>query len=91
MSQDGYLTFLGDRDLSDYFDFIVPADRVSRFYPALFSCLSDLDWRTLDLPSLPAGSPTLDLPAETGRIPWLARRNRRGHDDTESVPPRHMG
>ena len=61
MSQDEYLTFLGDRDLSDYFDFIVPADRVSRFYPALFSCLSDLDWRTLDLPSLPAGSPTLDF------------------------------
>ena len=61
MSRDGRLTFLGDRDLSDYLDFIVPADSVSQFYPALWGYLSGLDWETLNLPSLPSGSPTLEL------------------------------
>ena len=71
MSQDARLTFLGDRNLSDYFDFIVPADSVSRFYPALTNHLSDMEWRTLDLPSLPAGSPTLEhLPILAESLGW---------------------
>ena len=70
MARDGALTFLGDKDLSDYFDFIVPRQCVSRFYPALCEYLQDLDWKTLDLDSVPHGSPTLeylpDLATERG-------------------------
>ncbi len=67
----GTLTFLGDKDLSDYFDFVVPRDTQDRFYPALLDYLSALDWTTLDLPSLPSGSPTLDyVPDLAGRKGW---------------------
>ena len=89
-SDNGTLTFLGDRDLSDYFDFVVPRDSEDRFYPALLDYLSALDWTTLDLPSLPSGSPTLeyvpDLPDE-----GLERRHRRGRDDPEGRTARHLG
>ena len=67
MARDGALTFLGDKDLSDYFDFIVPRQHVSRFYAALCEYLQELDWKTLDLDSVPHGSPTLEL------LPDLAR------------------
>ena len=66
-SSNGTLTFLGDKDLSDYFDFVVTRDREERFYPALLEYLSELDWTNFDLPSLPSGSPTLE------RLPELAR------------------
>ena len=66
-SRNGTLTFLGDKDLSDYFDFVVPRESEERFYPALLEYLSELDWTNLDLPSLPSGSPTLE------RLPELAR------------------
>ena len=59
MSDGAALTFLGDRDLSDYFDFIVPEGAADRFYPALWERLTELDWTELDLPSLPFGSLTL--------------------------------
>ena len=61
MSDGDTLTFLGDKDLSDYFDFVVPQDRVDRFFPALWEhLLASPGWSTLDLPSLPGGSPTLE-------------------------------
>ena len=61
MSDGDTLTFLGDRDLSDYFDFVVRQDRVDRFFHALWEyLLADTNWNTLDLPSLPSGSPTLE-------------------------------
>ena len=64
MSDGDTLTFLGDKDLSDYFDFVTPTDKVARFFPALWESISDYGWATLDLPSLPSGSPTLErLPA----------------------------
>ena len=70
MARDGALTFLGDKDLSDYFDFIVPRQCVSRFYPALCEYLQGTEWKTLDLYSVPHGSPTLeylpDLATERG-------------------------
>ena len=66
-SSNGTLTFLGDKDLSDYFDFVVPRNTEDRFYPALLEYLSELDWTNFDLPSLPSGSPTLE------RLPELAR------------------
>ena len=65
--ENGALTFLGDKDLYDYLDFIVPRDSLDKFYPAMVDHLSTLDWTTLDLPSLPCGSPTLE------RLPELAR------------------
>ena len=64
----GTLSFLGDRNLSDYFDFVVPRDNEDRFYPALLDYLSELEWSKLDLPSLPSGSPTLEY------VPELAER-----------------
>ena len=65
--ENGVLTFLGDKDLYDYLDFIVPRDSQDEFYPAMVDHLSPLDWTTLDLPSLPSGSPTLE------RLPELAK------------------
>ena len=60
MSDGDTLTFLGDRDLSDYFDFVVRQDRIDRFFHALWEyLLADTNWNTLELPSLPSGSPTL--------------------------------
>ena len=45
MSDGDTLTFLGDKDLSDYFDFVVPQDRVDRFFPALWEyLLADASW-----------------------------------------------
>ena len=71
MARDGALTFLGDKDLSDYFDFIVPRQHVSRFYPALCEYLHGLEWQTLDLDSVPRGSPTLErLPRLAADLGW---------------------
>ncbi len=68
---DGALTFLGDSDLSDYFDFVVARDSESRFYPALLDYLSGQEWKSLDLPSLPDGSPTLEyLPGLANGMGW---------------------
>ena len=67
MSNGDLLTFLGDKDLSDYFDFVVPRDKIDRFFPKLWEHLVQSDWATLDLPSLPSGSPTLE------HIPNLAQ------------------
>jgi CelD/BcsL family acetyltransferase involved in cellulose biosynthesis len=63
----GAITFLGDKDLYDYLDFVVPRDKQDKFYSAMVDHLSDLDWTNLELPSLPSGSPTLE------RLPELAR------------------
>ena len=67
MARDGVITFLGDKDLSDYFDFIVPRQHISRFYPALCKYLKGQEWTSLDLNSVPQGSPTLE------HLPLLAR------------------
>ena len=63
------LTFLGDRDLTDYFDFVAASASVDRFYPALWDAIAGDSWTTLDLPSIPSGSPTLEL------LPALAKRD----------------
>ena len=63
------LTFLGDKNLTDYFDFIAPSATVERFYPALWDAIADDGWATLELPSIPSGSPTLEL------LPALAERS----------------
>ncbi len=66
MERAGVVTFVGDKDLSDYFDFLAIEGNEEDFYRALCSHLadSDIDWRCLDLPSLREDSPTLNyLPA----------------------------
>ncbi len=60
MADGDTLTFWGDHDLSDYFDFIVPESRAQDFYPAICEHIADMEWQTLDLPSIPSGSPTLE-------------------------------
>jgi CelD/BcsL family acetyltransferase involved in cellulose biosynthesis len=60
------MTFVGEKDLSDYFDFLVPEGNERTFYSALCDLLADpkLDWKLLNLPSLREDSPTLEyLPA----------------------------
>ena len=67
MLSDGKLTFTGDKALFDYFDFLVPTHNEARFYEPLFDHIMDMDWQSIDLPSLPQDSPTLDY------MPRLAR------------------
>lgn len=59
MLRDGVLTFVGDTDLCDYADFLVPAANAEVFYPTLFDSIRDMDWHTIDLRSIPEDSPTL--------------------------------
>ncbi len=71
MMRRGALMFLGDKDLSDYFDFIVPRQHASGFYSALFGHLGQMEWETLDLDSVPHGSPTLEhLPKLADERGW---------------------
>ena len=60
MISDGTLTFAGDKELFDYLDFLVPKGNESRFYDALFEHITDMDWQSIDLPSVPKDSPTLE-------------------------------
>ncbi len=80
MSLDGdVLRFLGGTDLFDYHDFVTDDPR---FYDALADCLDGEPWRTMDLASVPDGSPTLQ------HIPRVYRA--RGCDvtvETEDVVP----
>ncbi|MCI0441036.1 MAG: GNAT family N-acetyltransferase [Chloroflexi bacterium] len=59
MLKDGVLSFIGDTDLFDYHDFIVAQGNEDIFYNVLCDHLHDMDWRALELKSLPEGSPTL--------------------------------
>ncbi len=59
MLSEGVLTFAGDRDLFDYFDFLVAEGEETAFYTALGEHLAEVDFHTLDLPSVPQNSPTL--------------------------------
>jgi len=60
--QDGMVRFLGRTDLFDYHDFIVLEGRERQFYEALIDYVErDADWRVLDMESLRAGSPALEL------------------------------
>ncbi len=68
MLRDGVISFLGDTDLFDYHDFLVPKGNEAPFYTALFDYLSAMDWHTIDLRSLPQESPTLR------HVPELAER-----------------
>ncbi|MCS7207417.1 MAG: GNAT family N-acetyltransferase [Dehalococcoidia bacterium] len=62
------LAFLGETDLFDYHDFLVPQGEEGAFYPALMDTLATLSWERVVLLSVREGSPTLE------HIPPLARR-----------------
>ena len=80
MAIDGdVLRFLGGTDLFDYHDFVTDDPR---FYEALADCLDGEPWHTMDLASVPDGSPTLQ------QIPRIYRS--RGYEVTvepEDVVP----
>jgi CelD/BcsL family acetyltransferase involved in cellulose biosynthesis len=61
MIADGAITFLGGTDLFDYHDFLVIRGKEAVFYNVLWDYLVKLGWHTLELRSVPEGSPTLDL------------------------------
>ena len=67
MITDGTLTFAGDKELFDYLDFLVPKGNEAGFYGALLDHIMDMDWQSIDLPSLPHNSPTLEY------LPRLAK------------------
>ena len=59
MLADGVVSFLGDTDLFDYHDFLVPEGNDAEFFDVLCDYLLDLEWHTLDLRSLRQDSATL--------------------------------
>ncbi len=59
--RDGVLAFLGDTDLFDYHDFIVPRGNEEPFYDAVLDYLDESGVASLDLKSVPQDSPTLEL------------------------------
>ena len=69
MLENGTLSFVGGTDLFDYHDFLVLPGSEARFYELLYEHLLTLDWRRLELTSIPQGSPTL------GILPALAERS----------------
>ena len=69
MVRDGVLSFIGDSDLFDYHDFLVPRGCEDRFYQVLFGHLVDLEWESMELKSVPQGSPTLrGIEEAAGRV-----------------------
>ena len=82
MLKDGVVGFLGGSDLFDYHDFLVPRGNEVAFYGAVFDYLADTDWHTMDLSSLPEGSPTLH------HVPAIAEQKGYSHAVMkESVAP----
>lgn len=68
------LAFLGETDLFDYHDFIVPQGEEGAFYPALVDALESLPWRRVLLLSLREDSPTLEyLPAQARQLGWACQ------------------
>ncbi len=60
-SKDGVLSFLGGRDLFDYHDFLVPKGQEAPLFKALFDHLSAREWDSVELHTIPEGSPTLEM------------------------------
>ena len=59
MRQEETLALLGDPDLFDYQDFVVPRSQESAFFSALVEYLDAKEWARLELPSLREDSQTL--------------------------------
>ena len=88
MLREGVLSFLGDSDLFDYHDFLVPQGTEASFYGALFDYLSTAEWHTLDLMSLPEESPTLQcIPALAEKRGYSVEVREEGMAPFASLPP----
>ena len=59
MRVDERLTFIGDREICDFMDFLVVPERHDAAYSALWDALKAEEWSELDLWGLPADSPAL--------------------------------
>jgi CelD/BcsL family acetyltransferase involved in cellulose biosynthesis len=69
--QDDVISFLGDTDLFDFHDFIIPQGKEASFYPVLEDYLTSQPWQKLYFPSLSQASPTLEyLPQMAERQGW---------------------
>ena len=62
-------TFIGDSDVYDYMDFPVVEGCGREFFSMAWHKLSEMDWDTLNLESIPENSPTLEY------LPEMARKN----------------
>ena len=78
MLRNGVMSFVGDDDLFDYHDFLVPQGNEAVFYDVLFDYLIGADWHTLELTSLPEGSPTLSYLPVLGERGGIAVEMREG-------------
>ena len=67
MRREDSLSFIGETDLFDYHDFIVPQGQEEAFYPRMAEHLASEAWEEVVLRSLPQESPTLV------HLPELAR------------------
>ncbi len=56
---EGVVSFLGGTDLFDYHDFLVRKGAEETFYPAAFDEIDTWEWDTIDLKSVPEGSPAI--------------------------------
>ena len=59
MRRKNTISFIGDQDLFDYHDFPVAQGYELEAYSTLVQVLEREQWQTLDLTSIPHGSPTL--------------------------------
>ena len=64
---DGAVTFVGDTDLFDYRDFLVSKGAEDAFYATVFDEIDTWEWETLDLESVPEGSPTIESAAAAAK------------------------
>ena len=67
--RDGILGFLGDTDLFDYHDFLVPRGNEELFFTAFLDYLAATDWTAVEMRSVPQDSPTI------GSLPPIAERH----------------
>ena len=67
MRRDGRITLVGDGDLFDYNDILVPPGAEERFYAALLDYLEGEKWDALELLPLRADSPSLTYLADMAR------------------------
>ena len=73
MLRDGVVGFIAGADLCDYADILVSNGNEELFYETLLGYIRANDWHTIDLNSIPHGSPTLRyLPALAGREGYVA-------------------
>ena len=85
--QDDTISFLGDTDLFDFHDFIIPQGYELDFYRHLRDYLLSQDWRSLYFPSLSHASPTLrHLPLFAEQQGWTCTVEQEDVSPTLALP-----